>query len=115
MEPEVPSKMNNGKGLINPGKLDLLERGLHVDLERFQTREMKTTEDIYRVTPANLETTQMRQSYALISSRRLLVVKRTGDAYPLETRVVREQVEQSVGGGRSGIVEVKFGKVPKYG
>ena len=39
----------------------------------------------------------------------------TGDVHLLNTGVVRQKVEQTVGGGRSGILEDDFGKVPKHG
>ena len=46
--------------------MNTLKREFYVDLERFRPGEMKTTEDIDRVAPENLEVAQMREDYAQI-------------------------------------------------
>lgn len=66
MKSEVPSELDDGVGPIGLREMNSLKREFYVDLERFRPGEMKTTEDIDRVAPENLEVAQMREDYAQI-------------------------------------------------
>lgn len=66
MESEVPSKLEDGIGLISPRKRDSIEGVLHVNLEKSQTWKVKAAEDFSSLTFVCQEMAQLRQCYASI-------------------------------------------------